>query len=306
MHIIAALEGPRDGKEREDGAPFAGMIRSLTTALLCAAAIFLGDVLFRRSLLRQLQPVILSPGDQAVVDPPVQLRWEGPQRMRVLLAVSGETPRDLGVHESPLNIAGDDFPRDGGYLLEVRAPSFGDWIRASRWFQVHLPETPRPVAADHDGAPKEGKDLTRALEAARAARDRAQGRTKFLREENAALRDESERLSKQLEALYKTQEDDAQHQADLEGRLTQLAEENRALAEENGAIRLRLGGVIPCTVWGYYSYPRPNTIPVTRRILMVSDTRGQIFRAQAECEIVRRTDPTAASICYCVGNSFGG
>jgi len=88
--------------------------------------------------------------------------------------------------------------------------------------------------------------------------------------------------------------------------LSQLAEENRALAEENGALRLRLGSVIPCTVWGYYSYPRPQTIPVTRRTLLVSDARGQIFRVQPDCETLRRADPTAASICFCVGNSWGG
>ena len=88
--------------------------------------------------------------------------------------------------------------------------------------------------------------------------------------------------------------------------MTQLAEENRSLADENAALRLRLSAVNPCTVWGYYSYPRPQTIPVTRRTLMVSDTRGQIFRAQIECETLRRSDPTAVSICFCVGNSFGG
>ncbi len=282
------------------------MIRAVLTALLCAAAIIAGDALFRTSLLRWLRPVILSPVDQAVVDPPVRVSWDGPERMRVRLSIVGEEQRDLGVHESPFEIDSTQFPRAGGYEVELQGLQFGDWIRASRRFQVHAaPETPQ-AAQDHKPPSWDAKDLLRALEAARTARDKAQGRTKFLNEENTALRDESERLAKQLEALYKTQEEDADHLAELERRLTQLAEENRVLADENAAIRQRLGSVIPCTVWGYFSYPRPQTIPPTRRVLMVSDTRGQIFRAQAECELLRRADPTAASICYCVGNSWGG
>jgi hypothetical protein len=285
------------------------MIRAMLTALLCAAAIVTGDAVFRTSLLRQLRPVILSPSDQAVVSPPVQVAWEGPQRMQVLLSSAGAAQRDLGTRESPLTIDADQFPRDGGYEIELKAPRFGGWIHALRWFQVHAePAVPPPPAAkaEPDGGTREAKDILHALEVARASRDRAQSRTRFLREENAALRDESQRLAKQLESLYKTQEEDAERQADLERRLTQLAEETRTLNDENAALRLRLGSVIPCTVWGYYNYPRPQTIPVTRRMLVVSDTRGQIFRAQIECEIVRRDDPTAASICFCAGSSFGG
>jgi regulator of replication initiation timing len=213
-----------------------------------------------------------------------------------------------------MDLGTDQFPRDGGYQVELQSPRFGGWIRATRQFQVHAPQGhPAPaVPADQTergerrDTERRGMDLARALEAARAARDRAQARAKFLREENAALRAESERLAKQLEALYKTQEDDAAHVTELERRLSQLAEENRALAEENAALRQRLSSVIPCTVWGYYSYPRPQTIPPTRRQLTVSDARGQIFRTQADCELVRRADATAVSVCFCVGNSWGG
>lgn len=282
------------------------MMRGVAIALLCATAMFVGDTLFRTSLLQQVRPIVLSPLEQAIVDPPIQLRWEGPQPMRVRLALAGEAPRDLGVQTSPYTIDSGEFPRDGGYEVSISSPRFGEWIGAARRFQVHAPEAPPPAPQEAAENGKEGRDLVRALEAARAGRDRAQERTKFLREENGALREESQRLSKQLEALYKTQEDDAGRQAELEGRLTQLAEDNRALAEENAALRLRLSAVNPCTVWGYYSYPRPQTIPVTRRILMASDARGQIFRAQVECEALRRSDPTAVSICFCVGNSFGG
>jgi hypothetical protein len=281
------------------------MLRSLAAAVLCAAAIVTGDLLFRTSLLSQIRPIILTPPDQAVVTPPVQVRWEGPEQMHVMLAIAGEPPRDLGIHPSPFDIGGDQFPRDGGYQITVEATRFSSWIRAQRWFQLHTAPVP-PPAPDHQVRLSDNKDLVRALEAARTARDRAHGRTKFLSEENAALRDESERMAKQLEALYKSQEDDAEHTTEIERRLAQLAEEHRALAEENAAMRLRLGSVIPCTVWGYYSYPQPQMIPVTRRSLLVSDARGQIFRAQPDCETVRRGDPSAASICFCVGNSWGG
>lgn len=282
------------------------MIRGIITVVLCAVAVIAGDVAFRRSLLDELRPVIVSPVSRAVLEPPVQVRWEGPQRMRVLLSLGGEERRDLGVHESPVEIASDQFPRDGGYEVELRGLRFGGWIRASRQFQIHSTAPSRTAQQDHANRPDETKNLLHALEAARTARDRAHGRTKFLTEENAALREESERLAEQLQSLYKIQEDDATHIADLERRLGQLGDENRALAEENTAIRSRLSGVVPCTVWGYFAYPQPQTIPVTRRLLMVSDTRGQVFRVQAECEIIRRADVTAASICFCVGNSWGG
>jgi len=287
------------------------MIRTLATALLCAAAIVAGDVVFRRSLLQFVRPEIVAPADQAIMEPPVQLRWDGPARMRVFLAAVGAPPRDLGIHEAPFTLGREQFPRDAGYQIDVQAERFGSWISARRVFQVHV--SPGAVSAaeqapvtDHQAPAWDPKDLLRALEAARSARDKAHGRAKFLTEENAALRDESERLSKQLESLYKAQEDDAARVDEAERRLAQLSDENRALAEENEAVRLRLSTVMPCTVWGYYSYPRPQMVPVPRRILLVGDPSGQIFRVQPECEIVRRADSTAASICFCVGNSFGG
>jgi len=281
------------------------MMRAVLTALLAAAGIIAGDVVFRTSLLDQVRPVILSPADQAVVEPPVRVLWDGPQQMRVLLSIAGEAQRDLGVHESPFDLPSDQFPRDGGYGIELQSLRYGRWIRAARWFQVHAaPE--HPAEPDHKVRTWDAKELLHALEAARTARDKALGRTKFLSEENAALRDESERLAKQLEALYKSQDDQTERAAELERRLAQLGEENRTLAEENTAIRQRLNTVVPCTVWGYFGFPHPQTFPPTRRALNVSDGRGQVFRTQPECELLRRGDPTAASICFCVGNSWGG
>ncbi len=288
------------------------MIRAIGTALLCAAAILAGDLLFRTSLLRSVRPLILAPPSRAVLAPPVQVYWDGPQRMRVFLTAVGDEQRDLGVQESPFVLDASQFPREGGYRIDLAALSFGNWIRATRWFQVHITEAPKPQpqpgsqSGPRPESPPETRDTQRALAVARAARDKAQERSKSLREENAALRNESERLAKQVETLAQTQEEDAAHAEELERRIARLAEENRALADENGAIRQRLASVVPCTVWGYYSFPRPQTVPVTRRVLMVSDTRGRVFRGQLECESVRRDDVTAASICFCVGNSWGG
>jgi hypothetical protein len=280
------------------------MMRTVATVVLCMAAIIAGDLIFRGSLLQQVRPLILTPRDQETVEPPVQLVWDGPERMRVRLSNVGGEPRDLGIRKSPVTIDGAEFPRDGGYQITIEHPTMGGWVAAERWFQVHV----RPQSSEEEERPSrlgEIKDLLRALDAARRARDNARERTRFMRQENKALRDESERLAKQLETLYGEQDEEAARMAELERRLTRLSEELQALIDENTVLRQRLASVIPCTVWGYYSYPRPQTIPATRRMLMVGDTRGRIFRAQADCETIRRADPTAASICFCVGNSWG-
>jgi len=281
------------------------MVRALATALLCAAAMIAGDLVFRRSLLSQVRPIILVPLDQQIMQPPVQVSWEGPPQMRLLLSVVGEEQHDLGVQESPFEIDGDQFPREGGYQIELQAPRFGSWIWAVRRFQVHAAAAP---PATTQAAPACGaRDLVHALEAARSARDRAQDRLKFLREENRTLRAEGERLAKELETVYKSQDDDAARAAALEQRLDQLAGETRTLADENAAMRLRLSNVIPCSVWGYYSFPRVRSSePMAVRLLMVSDGRGQVLRTQPACELLRRSDSGAASICFCVGNSWGG
>jgi len=289
------------------------MIRFIGTALFCAAAILAGDLLFRTSLLRWVRPVILTPISRAVVQAPVQVYWDGPRRMRVFLTALGDERQDLGVHESPFVLDAPQFPREGGYRIDLEALTFPSWIRATRWFQVHAPEVPSPKVPPEpqerppQQVPPEKADTSRALTRARLARDKAQERTKAMRDENNTLRSDNDRLTKQVETLAQTQEEDAAHVEELERRLTQLAEENRALAEENAAIRQRLGSVVPCTVWGYFSLQRLQSwIPVPNRILLVSDATGRVFRGQLECETIRRADVTADSICFCVGNSWGG
>ena len=197
-----------------------------------------------------------------------------------------------------------DYARN---LVELVHPRFGDWIRAIQWFQVTLSQDEsKPVARPTTGAPPEGLDeLQRALETAQRSRDQERLRTQALAQEVRALRTESERLAEEVDTLYAEQEEDAEYIARLETRIDELTQNTRNVGDANAALQLRLSRVIPCTVWGYYSYPRPQTIPVTRRLLRVSDDRGRVFRLPTECEAVLRRDDTAVSECFCVGNSFG-
>lgn len=279
------------------------MIRALGTALLCAAAVLAADTVFRISLLEYVRPTVLSPPDQGILEPPVVVRWEGPPDMRVRLAAAGEAPRELGVRSSPFEIGADQFQREGGYVLELEAAGLGGWIAATRRFQIHAAKVVAEPTPMTEEPPRNGADLARALGTARAARDRAQQRARFLTEENSALRDESARLAKQLETSFASQENTAADVAEVERRLAQIQDEARVLAEENAALRLRLSSVLPCSVWGYYGYSRSATSP--RRLLVVSDVQGQIFRFQPPCESMRRADPTATSVCFCVGTPWG-
>ncbi len=279
------------------------MFRALITALLCAAAVIAADLFFRNSLLSELRPIILSPRRQAVLHPPVEIHWDGPQRMRVVLTPVGDQPRDLGVQQSPFEIGVQEFIRDGGYRVEVQSVLLGDWVEAHRLFQVYA-KPPPPPQDKEETEPSDTRFLQQALDAVRGVRDRARNRAKRFRHENTALRDEASRLVDQVEALQSVQDEDLAHADDLENRLIQLTNDYRALSDENAGLRLQLQSVIPCTVWGYYSYPRPNTIPPTRQIVAITDSAARIFRLQAECEAVRREDPTASSACFCVGNSW--
>ncbi len=282
------------------------MIRSLYTAALCALAVFVADVLFRTSVLQYVRPIILTPTYKAVLLPPVELRWSGPQAMRVVLAIAGGDRQDLGIQKSPFEISADNFPRDGGYEISVEAPRWGGWIRAQQVFQLHS-ETPEVPAVEPtpEPAPTGLRDLTRALASARATRNRSQDRVRFLREENRTLQTEKERLAKELETAYATQDDDAERFDHLQEQGDQLAEENRVLADALAALRLRLASVISCTVWGYYGGYPVHGSSGARRTLVVSDAGGQVFRLQPQCEMFRVTDSTAASPCFCIGNSWG-
>lgn len=280
-------------------------LRSLWTALLCGAAVFAGDVLFRGSLLQRVHPVLLTPQARETVRPPLRVTWVGPESMELVLTALGQEPRSLGVHSSPFDIPVDEFRREGGYQLELRDPAWGTWIRTRRSFQVFFsavaqPGEPEPEPGDGD------RYLLVALDAARQARDKARTRVKSIRRENYDLRAEADRLNARIDELYEQRDHEDAAAADLEQELVDLAEELRGLREENLALRLRLSGVNPCTAWGYMSYPRPQTIPPSRRIVRVSDVAGNIFRREDICEAARRSDSTADSTCFCVGDTWRG
>lgn len=283
----------------------AQLFRTLLTAFLCGAAIYAGDVLFRASLLERVHPVLLTPLARETARPPVRVAWAGAPEMEIVLTALGQEPRSLGVHSSPFDIAIDEFRREGGYRLEIRHPRWGDWIRTSRSFQVFFTQAAAPGEPATD--PGSGdRYLLVALDAARQARDKARARVKSIRRENYELRAEAERLDSRIDELYDRRDVEDAAAADLEQELVELAEELRGLREENLGLRLRLSSVNPCTAWGYMSYPRPQTIPPSRRIVRVSDLSGNIFRREEDCDAARRTDSTTDSMCFCVGDTWRG
>lgn len=281
------------------------MLRSLFTAVLIAFAVFAADVVFRTSVLARLRPLILTPAPNAVVDAAPELRWDGPQPMQVEVGRVGEELQKLGPQQSPYALPPAILVREGGYRVVLTDPTFGSWVSAIRSFQYHPHETP-PEPKDTAATPEQDSQyLMLAFDAARQARDKARARSKDLRREMATLRSDNERLQSRIQELYDVQDVDSSHSSDLENKLLDLAAELRNRNAENAMLRSRLDSVIACTAWGYYSYPRPQTIPVTRRIVMVSNTRGEIFRDQVACETYRRDDASAASACFCVGNTWG-
>lgn len=287
------------------------ILRILAIAFLCGASILAADTLFRTSVVQHVRPLLLTPTQGRVYQPPVEVHWEGPKEMRVFLRPTGATPVDLGLRTSPVILPTHMFPRDGSYELELYAPRFGFWIQARRQFEVFARPAASPSPSDNEVVPAKKekgvglKELLRAIKASRAARERAQQRMQSLAEENAALREESEKLLSQLETLSSAQDQDSEQIALLERQLLELRQQNRAMADELEVLRLRLGTLPPCTAWGYYSFPRPNTFPATRRVVVVSDGAGRIFRSQAECELGRRTDATAGSPCFCAAGPWG-
>ena len=82
-------------------------------------------------------------------------------------------------------------------------------------------------------------------------------------------------------------------QADTDARLAaadqqrqELSREHLLALQENQFLRLRMESIPSCTVWGYISYPRPQTNPPSR-IVLVSDRGGSVFRSEADCARVR-------------------
>lgn len=280
------------------------MLRSLLTAIFCGIAVFAADLLFRTSILGRVMPVILTPEENAVVAASLDLNWVGPQPMHVLIGRVGEELSDMGVHASPVSIPSNEIGRPGGYRVVLQDPKFGAWISASRHFQHHGGDSPEAGPPQEQVSKGEAKYLYLALDAARQSRDRSRNQSRELKRENDVLRRDAQRLQGKIEEFYDAQEADTNHSADLENQLAELTSQLRGLTVENSSLRTRLANANPCTVWGYFSYPRPQSIPRTRRIVMVSNNAGEIFRDQESCELLRRDDSSAASACFCVGNTW--
>jgi len=282
------------------------MPRYLAVGFAAALATIGADALFRASLLRAVRPVIVSPTDGATVSLPVIVRWEGPRRMHVALRFGGRASWDLGIRESPFELPGDSVTRRGLYAVEIWSPTFGHWISASRTFAVERSTPAAQQAAPQEDWSAQLAALERSLEELKNAQEKLRAENAALYEENATVREENAILTEEINRLAEAEQRARGQAAAWEQRHSELAGEHHRLLEEVNALRMRVASVVPCTVWGYYAYPRPQRIPATRRTVTVSNARGEVFRSRDACETHRVGDPTAASLCFCLGNSWGG
>jgi hypothetical protein len=276
-------------------------------ALVSAAAVAAGDLVMHSSLLRLLQPRIVAPADGAIVTGPVSVSWEGPQPMQATLTGNGQRI-DLGLRESPFEIDPSRFARPGQYGIELRATHLGSLIGAERRFMVRRAreraaageapavDEPRPEPAG-ESAPGDGRAAQVETE-----RDQLRGEVEVLQGQLTKLREDNADLGQALDEL----------QADTDARLAaadqqrqELSREHLLALQENQFLRLRMENIPACTVWGYIAYPRPQTNPPSR-IVLVSDRSGSVFRSEVDCARARRTDPTGASPCVCVGAVWSG
>jgi len=269
---------------------------------ITVAALLLIELMLQTSLYRWLQPAVLSPTEGAVVTLPLRVQWDGPPRMNVLVASDGGSPQVLGIRPSPCELGSSELPKPGLYRLHLRAPLFGSLIQAERRFVVAPPPPPTPPPQ----ADPRLNQLSESLSALQAAHEQTQAENTSLHAEIEALRQENSALQSDVERATNTQSDDSDRLAADADRLAQLRQENQALAEQLTSLQWQLNAALACRVWGYYSFPRPQTYPPTRRTITVTNIAGEIFRAEAECEAVRLTDPTTASRCFCVGPPWSG
>jgi hypothetical protein len=274
--------------------------------LVCAGAVVATDLLMGSSLLRLLRPRLLSPADGAIITGPVIVSWDGPHTMQATLTGSGQRI-DLGFRESPFEIDAARFPRPGQYGIELRAKRFGSLIGADRRFMVRRARE-RSAAADADNAlpgqpaatnparPQPASN-TETLRQVEAERDQLRSELAGARDQLMKLREDNADLGQALDEL---QDDTDARLAAADQQREELAREHLLALQENQFLRLRMDSIPPCTAWGYLSYPRPQTNPPSR-IVLVSDRNGNVFRSEADCARIRRTDPGGGSACVCVG-----
>jgi hypothetical protein len=277
--------------------------RTIEIVALTTAAIVWLELTLDVPLYRWLQPAILTPAEGAAVSPPLLVQWDGPAELSFSLVASNAVREDLGPRRSPFELTSEELPASGTYRLEARSSILGSLIQAERRFSVR---EPRPSEKPSPPPDPQLDDLRSSLTSLSVNHERTQSENAALHEENAGLREENAVLLQEIERLARVHEEALARASAHQERQSQLAQENQVLSEELTLSQWRLNAALACTVWGYYSYPRPQTIPPTRRTVSVSDTGGRVFRSEAACEAVRRNDPRAASTCFCVGTPLGG
>lgn len=270
----------------------------LSVVLIGAATVVAVDLLLQNTLVGELVARVESPADGARLRPPVTVRWSGPRKMRAILSGPGGA-LDLGWRGSPFEIGADQVARSGDYTLELRPWLFGRWFAHQARFSVTR-EGRRRRAANGRREEDAQAPLRAQLEVLRNERDAANAVNADLYEENGQLRRENAELTQANARLQEEQADAVQRAQAFAALQGQLEERLGALEDENRVLRSRLASIPPCLAWGYLTYPRPQLLPRTRRVVVVSNTRGEVFRDERECEAFRRQDQTAASRCDCV------
>ena len=276
------------------------MRRIAVVVLLSATTVVFTDLTFKSTLLHTLWPVILMPADGAITNAPVTVRWEGPQPMLATLRRGGRR-HDLGLRPSPFEIDASLFRHPGQYAIELQSPKWGGFVQAERRFLVRQPpeEEPTPVPVDKTDT---DKDLDETVRRLRSERDRIESENQALYDENTKLRLDNHDLSQSVDDLHDQQEQANNRLQAVESQQADLMQQHMAALQENQLLRNRIQSVPDCTTWGYLSYPHPQTIPPTRRVVVVSNSQGVVFRSELQCALARRDDPTAASPCACVGS----
>ena len=282
------------------------MARVLGLILATALTVVAVDYSMRSSLLDVVRPEILEPGDEAITTAPVVVRWEGPRPMHATLEGSGLSV-DLGLRDSPFFIEAEHFPKPGRYRVALDSPNLGGLSRAQRSFRVQGVVPPTPAAAQQSaggGPAAQSKREANAnadamLARVRGERDQIESERLALAEQKAALERENKELLQEIDELRGTQDTSDQRIGDMEAQRGALVQEVLQAQQENQFLRQQLNNLPACTTWGYLSMASGQSIP--RRVVQVSDGRGDVFRSQGQCAVVRGGDPTAVSACACVG-----
>lgn len=274
------------------------------TALISALAVVATDVALSSSLRRTFRPLVIAPADGATVAPPVVLRWDGPQPMAVRLH-GGDAPEDLGMHQSPTEIDVQHFPRPGQYVIELRAPVIGRILSSERRFLVR-PATPKKEPSERKREREiDTEDLRRRIDSLEGERLRNQSQIATLQQENAELRQDKIDLADDLADLREDQDEAENRLGVLESHNAELTRQYQDAVDANHALQARWESLPPCTAWGYLSVPRPQTVPVPRRVVVASSGSADVFRTPMHCEAARRADQTAVSACQCISTPFG-